>query len=239
MMRWLTRFLTLGTLLLLLILFFYFHLYRYLSFESLNHYHHQLVIWTDEHYVLTVLGFMLAYIAVVAISVPGATFLTLTGGFLFGILLGTLYVVIAATIGATILFLAVKTSFGEWLAKRAVGKMAAFEEGFRKNEFNYILTLRLIPIVPFWLINIVSALFNVRARNFILATALGIIPGSLVYVLLGNGLGYLFDSGKTPDLGIIFAPKILVPLLALAALSLLPVVYRAIKGKAGGKNIKS
>ncbi len=221
-----------GCLILLLVVFFYFHLYRYLSFDVLQKYRHQLLDWTNLHTFLAVLFYMLIYITVVAISVPGATFLTLTGGFLFGIILGTFYVVLSATIGATILFLAVKTSLGELLTQRVGKRMAKLEAGFQKNQFNYLLTLRLIPIVPFWLINIVSALLNVRLRTFITATALGIIPGSLIYVMLGNGLGYLFDSGKTPDLKIIFEPKILIPLLGLAALSLLPVIYRTIKGSA-------
>ncbi len=212
-------------------LFFYFHLYQYLSFDALKEYRQQLLMWTAQHYLLMMISFMAVYIIAVATSVPGATFLTLAGGFLFGITLGTVYVVISATLGSILVFLAVKTVVGSWLVERASGWVARLEKGFQENAFNYLLTLRLVPLFPFWLVNIVPAILNVPLRTFIITTAFGIIPGSLVYVMLGNSLGILFEQGRTPDLGIIFQPYILIPLLGLAFLSLLPVFYKQIKGK--------
>lgn len=169
---------------------------------------------------------MMLYILAVAISIPGAVFLTLAGGFLFGVLWGVLLVVISATLGATLLFFAVRTALGEWLSKKASGWISRMRQGFQHNAFSYLLTLRLIPLFPFWVVNIVPALLNVSAKTFISATFIGIIPGSTVYVLVGNGLSQVFASNQTPNLGIIFEPRVLGPLLALAALSLIHALYQ-------------
>jgi len=227
----LARWFFLGIFLLLIAAVLYFHLYRYLSFQTLQHYRNQLIAWTTQHYVLTVISFIVIYMLAVALSVPGAIFLTLTGGFLFGMVWGTFYVVIGATLGAILIFLLVKSLLGEWLAKRAHGWIAKMEQGFRQNAFSYLLMLRLIPIFPFWLVNIVPALLNVKLRTFIYATALGIIPGSFVYAWVGHGMGYLLDRNQAPNLGIILTPPILLPLLALALLSLVPVIYQRWQGK--------
>jgi uncharacterized membrane protein YdjX (TVP38/TMEM64 family) len=223
--------LALGCLILLFILFFYFDLYQYLSFNALQQYRQQLLNLTQHHYFLMVISFIFVYTLAVAVSIPGAVFLTLTGGFLFGIILGTLYVVTGATLGAIVLFMVVKTVLGHWIAARASAWIAKLEKGFQKNAFNYLLTLRLIPIFPFWLVNIVPALLNIPLRTFVFATMLGIIPGSLVYVMLGNSLGYIFDRGQTADLNLILQPQILIPLLSLAVFSLLPIVYKYFKKK--------
>ena len=105
------------------------------------------------------------------------------------------------------------------------------EEGFRRDALSYLLVLRLIPIFPFWLVNIVPAFLGVPLRTYVLGTFVGIIPGSFVYASVGNGLGAVFDAGGTPDLGIIFAPAILLPIVGLAVLALLPIVYRRFKAR--------
>lgn len=230
----LARWFFLGIFLLLIAMVLYFHLYRYLSFQTLQHYRYQLIAWTAQHYALTVISFIVIYMLAVALSVPGAVFLTLTGGFLFGMVWGTLYAVVGATLGAMFIFLLVKSLFGEWLAKRAHGWVAKMEQGFRQNAFSYLLMLRLIPIFPFWLVNIVPALLNVKLRTFIYATAIGIIPGSFVYAWVGHGMGYLLDRNQAPNLSIILTPPILLPLLALALLSLVPVIYQRWQGKKHG-----
>lgn len=219
------RLLPLLVLIVLLVLFFYFQLNRYLSFNSLQEHRTTLLAWTKTHYLLAVLTFMGIYIVAVAISVPGAVFLTLASGFLFGIVLGTIYVVISATIGATFVFFAVRSALNEWLSKKTAGWIVTMRQGFRKNAFSYLLILRFIPLFPFWVVNIVPGLLNVKAKTFILATFIGIIPGSLIYVLVGNGLGLVFDKGEKPNLSIIFSPEILLPLIGLALLSLLPIIY--------------
>lgn len=220
--RWLPLIALIG----LLMLFFSLHLDRYLSFNTLRENHALLISWTQTHYLMAPLIFIVCYTISVAISIPGAVFLTLAGGFLFGVLWGVLFVLTSATLGATILFYAVRTTIGEWLAKQASGWIERMRQGFQHNAFSYLLTLRLIPLFPFWVVNIVPALLNVQAKTFITATFLGIIPGSTVYVMVGNGLGQIFAANQTPNLGVIFEPKILGPLLALAALSLMPAFYQ-------------
>lgn len=204
---------------------YYFRLYEYLNFSSLKTYRHILLSWSVEHYVYTVLAYLLIYIAVVALSIPGALFLTIAGGFLFGPV-AACYVVLSATIGSVIVFLAVRTALGDWLANKASGWINKMKKGFEKNAFNYLLALRLMPIFPFWVINIVSALLAVRLRDFVAATFIGIIPATLIYVMIGNSLHILFETNQTPDLHLIFTPAIFLPLLGLAMLAVLPVIYK-------------
>jgi uncharacterized membrane protein YdjX (TVP38/TMEM64 family) len=168
-----------------------------------------------------------AYAALVALSVPGAAVLTIAGGFLFGTWVGGLSAVVGATLGATAVFLAVRAGLGG-LAQRAGRFVGKLEAGFRANAFNYLLVLRLVPIFPFWLVNLVPALVGVRVATYILATFLGILPGTFVYASLGNGLGSLVEE---PDLAIIFKPSILVPIVGLALLALIPVGYKRWRGK--------
>jgi uncharacterized membrane protein YdjX (TVP38/TMEM64 family) len=228
--RWM-RWLPILVLLILLILAIWMGWYRYFTFSAIAKHHQFLMQWTVEHYVASISIFMLVYIIAVAVSIPGATFLTLLGGYLFGIIAGTVYVVISATIGSVIIFLAVKTALGSWLQSKASGWVSKMEAGFQKDAFNYMLFLRFVPIFPFWVVNIVPALLNVRLQVFILTTLIGIIPGSLVYVAVGNGLGVIFAEGGTPDLSIIFKPSILIPILCLALLSLVPIIYKRVKKK--------
>ncbi|WP_226905551.1 TVP38/TMEM64 family protein [Legionella antarctica] len=173
---------------------------------------------------------MVGYILCIAASIPGALFLTLTGGLLFGPIWGTVYVVISATIGSTLVFLMVKFAFSDWVAKRATKWINRMRRGFKHHAFSYLLILRLIPLFPFWVVNIVPALLGIETKIFILATFLGIIPGSLIYSSVGGSLNYLFERGQTPDLKIIFSPELFLPLLGLALLSLSPVLYKKIKG---------
>src|SRR3990167_1347136 len=229
MIKYIKHWVLLAILIVLLSLFFYFRLYRYLSFESLKSNRELLLAWSQRYYAWIVLGFMAIYIIVVACFIPGATFLTLTSGFMFGIGLGTLLVIVSATIGAFIVFLAVELALREWVAKKTLKWLKLMEQGFQRNAFSYLLFLRLVPLFPFWLVNIIPALLGVSKRTFVIATFIGIIPGSFVYVLVGNGLGRVFDANEAPNLGIIFDPKVFFPLLALALLSLVPVIYKTIQ----------
>lgn len=223
------RWLPLVTLAIILVAFYYSGLRDYLSFDYLKQHRYDLVTWTQNHYFTAALTYMLIYVAAVAISIPGATFFTLIGGFLFGIWWGTLFVVISATVGSFILFATVRLALDSWLAKRAEGWAAKMRDGFQQGAAQYLLVLRLLPIFPFWAVNIAAALLGVNALTFILTTLIGIIPGSFVYVLLGNGLGFIFDRNEVPNLSIIFEPMVLLPLLGLALLSLLPTLYQLLK----------
>lgn len=219
------RWLPLLLLLLLFILFFSLGYNRYLNFATLKENRSVLLAWTSSHYLTAIFVFFICYTLAVAISIPGAVFLTLAGGFLFGIVPGTVLVVVSATVGAALLFLAVSNVSTVWFRKKASNKLELMREGFQKNAWTYLLILRLIPLFPFWLVNIASALLGVPFKTFVMATFLGIIPGSFVYITIGNGLGKLFDSDKTPDLSIIFSLPILLPLIGLILLACLPLLY--------------
>jgi uncharacterized membrane protein YdjX (TVP38/TMEM64 family) len=228
-MKKLLKWLPIILLIVLLIIAISMGWYRFFTFQAISNNHHFLQQWTEQHYAASICVFMLIYIVAVAISIPGATFLTLLGGFLFGIVAGTIYVVVSATIGSILIFLAVKTALGGWLQQKAGGWVSKMEKGFQKDAMSYLLFLRLVPIFPFWVVNIVPALLNVRLRMFVIATFVGIIPGSLVYVSVGNGLSSIFEEGGTPDMSIIFKPAILVPILLLAILSLVPIIYKKLR----------
>lgn len=180
-------------------------------------------------------AFVLLYVAVTALSIPGAVVLTLAGGFLFGTALATLLVVLGATAGAVLLFLVARTALAEPLRARAGPWLARMAEGFRKDAFSYLLVLRLVPLFPFWLVNLVPAFLGVPLPTFAIATALGIVPGSLVYASVGAGLGALLERGEEPELGLLLEPGILLPLLGLAALASLPVVWKRFARAASGR----
>ena len=206
--------------------FFALGLDRYVTLDTLRDNRQALSAWVAENWALAAFVYVLAYIAMVAFSLPGGLVATLTGGFLFGTVFGGLLTVFGATIGATAIFLAAKTALGETLRQKAGPKLRKLEDGFGKNAFSYMLVLRLVPVFPFFLVNLAPAFLGVPLRTYVVATFLGIIPGTFVFASLGNGLGAVFDAGRDPDLGLIFEPEILGPILALALLALLPVVYR-------------
>jgi uncharacterized membrane protein YdjX (TVP38/TMEM64 family) len=210
--------------------FFAFGLNRYFTFEALSQHRDALITWRDRHEILAAATFIAIYVVVVMLSLPCATWLTIIGGFLFGAIAGTIYTVIGATFGACALFLAARFLVGDLLRAKAGPTVGKMEAGFRENAFNYLLVLRLVPLFPFWLVNLVPAFLGVSWRTFFVGTALGIIPGTFVYTLVGNGLGAVIDAGETPDLGVIFRPEVLAPLIGLALLALIPVFYRRIRG---------
>lgn len=219
------RWIPLTTLLCLFSVFFYFQLDQYLNFNFLHNCRVELLTWTHEHPLLAALSFIGIYISTIAIAIPSALILTLTSGFLFGSW-GAIYVIISATIGASLLFFAVKIALSNWLSAKTSQWLVLMKEGFQQNAFSYLLTLRLIPIFPFFLVNIVSGLLNIKTKTFILATLIGITPGTLIYVMIGNNLGRLFDQNQKPPLDIILSPSIVLSLMGLACLSLLPVFYQ-------------
>lgn len=212
-----------------LIVFFALDGERYLSLETLAIHYKNLQAFTQQHYFLSVLIFMLSYIIIVAFSIPGATIMTLLGGFLFGVFFGGIWTILAATIGATITYLAVRMAFAQSLKKKASGSIAKMRNGFQQNEFNYLLFLRLLPIFPFFIINIAAGVLGVSLRHFFIGTLLGIIPGTFIYAWVGSGLGFALEQGNTLNLKVIFSPQILLPICALALLSLVPIIYKRLK----------
>lgn len=204
-----------------------------LSFEALAEHRDTLLGWRDSHYPLTALAFVLAYVAIVALSLPGATVATLTGGFLFGLFPGVVFNVLGASAGAVMIFLAARAGFGAQFAaalEARGGAVARLQEGLRANEWSVLLMMRLVPAVPFFLANLIPAFLGVRLLPFAVTTALGIIPGALVFTSVGSGLSEVFAAGSRPDLTVIFAPHVLGPLLGLAALSALPMLLKRRRG---------
>ena len=208
----------------------------YLTFEALAENREALLAFRDANYLATVAVFILAYVVIVAFSLPGATIATLTGGFLFATFPGALFNVTGATIGATAIFLAARWGFGDSLAKRiegSEGMVRKIKDGIAENQWSMLFLIRLVPAVPFFLANLIPSFLNVPLYRFVVSTFLGIIPGAVVYTSVGAGLGEVFARGETPDLGIIFEPRILLPIIGLCALAALPIVINAIRGKKG------
>lgn len=200
-----------------------------LSFETLRTSHAALEARRDAAYLPTALAFVAIYAGIVTLSLPGATVSTLTGGFLFGIWPGVVLNVTGACIGASLLFLAVRFGLGRSLAARidaSEGRMARVKRGLDSNQWSVLFFIRFVPIIPFFAANLLPALLDVPFRRFIVTTCLGILPGALVYTSVGAGLGQVLREGGEPDLGVIFEPHILLPLLGLAVLSLVPVVLK-------------
>jgi uncharacterized membrane protein YdjX (TVP38/TMEM64 family) len=205
--------------------FFYFDLSRYLSLEALKQHRDQLVLFTETHYAASIVLFILAYVVVAGLALPGAVILTLAGGFLFGSVVGTLFVNLGATTGAVLAFLAsryllhdvVEQKFGTWLGP--------FQEGFAKNAFSYLLTLRLIPLFPFFVVNLVSGLTRVNVGTYAAATAIGIIPGSFVYAYAGRQLGSINTLKE------IASPNVIGAFVLLGLFALIPIVYKKFTAK--------
>ncbi|SFD31339.1 TVP38/TMEM64 family protein [Tropicimonas isoalkanivorans] len=204
-----------------------------LSFETLAENREALLAYRDSHYGATLLVFLLAYTAIVAFSLPGATVATLAGGFLFGLFPGALLNVAAATAGAVLIFLAARWGLGDALAARmdaSAGQVKRIKAGIDANQWEMLFLIRLVPVVPFFVANLVPALVGVPLSRFAVTTVLGIIPGTVVYTSVGAGLGEVLAAGERPDMDVIFSPHILLPLLGLAALAALPMVLRAVRG---------
>ena len=214
-----------------LLAFFAFDLDRYVSFDALRMHRGELLAFVAEHRLWAGLAFMAIYVAAVALSLPGGTVLSLIGGFLFGALVSTCLVVVSATLGATILFVIAKSALGDPLRAKAGPWMERLAEGFQKNELSYLLFLRLVPLFPFFVVNLVPAFLGVRLRDYVLATFFGIIPGTFVYNLAGAGLGSILDSGEDFTVSSVLTPEVKLALFGLAALALLPVVYKQLKAR--------
>ncbi len=210
--------------------FFYFELDRYLSLEGLKQNRDQLLSFTETHYAVSVLLFILAYILVAGLALPGAVILTLAGGFLFGSVLGTLFVNLGATTGSVGAFLAARYLLRDWVEAKFGKWLGPVQEGVTKNAFSYLLTLRLIPLFPFFAVNLVSGLTRMSLGSYVMATAIGIIPASFVYAYAGRQLGTI-NSLKE-----IASPNVLGAFVLLGLLALTPVIYHRLSGNRG--NVK-
>jgi uncharacterized membrane protein YdjX (TVP38/TMEM64 family) len=221
------RFLPLLLLALGLALFLILDLGRYFELAVLRDQQAGLRRWMEHHPVLAVAAYLAFYTLTVAFSLPVASLVTLAGGFLFGPWLGTLWTALGATLGATAVFLAARAALGDHLAAflrhRAGTRLAALEYELRHNGFHYLLFLRLVPVFPFWLVNIAPAFFGIPLRTYVATTALGILPGTFVFAYLGHGLDTTLEQSGSVAVADLLSLEILIALTLLALLSLLPV----------------
>lgn len=227
---------------------------RLFSLDLLAQYHIALATWVASHFLLAVVAFTLFYTATTALSLPAGLFTTVAGGFLFGSLIGGTATVIGATAGATLVFLIAQSSLGTGLVKQAGPWLSKVSDGFRENAFSYLLFLRLVPAFPFWIVNLVPAVFGMPLGKYVIATFLGIIPATFAFSYLGTGLESIIAAatqtyqacltGKTAsdamaqchlsiDPGKLVTRELLYALVALAAISLLPILVKRFAVKRG------
>lgn len=228
--RW-RRYLPLVVLAVAIAAAFAFDLHHLITFATLQQHDEALRAAVDDRPVMTALTYIACYVLVVATALPAAILITVAGGYLFGVWLGGSLAVIGATIGAVGVFLVARTSLGGRLFSGTGPLREKLRAGFQKDAWSYLFVLRLVPLLPFMVVNVVPALLGVRLRVFALTTLFGMLPGSFVYASVGNGLGAIIASGAEPELDLILRPEILGPLMALATLALLPVAYKKLKGR--------
>jgi uncharacterized membrane protein YdjX (TVP38/TMEM64 family) len=205
--------------------------HRYLSLDGLVRMRGEAQGFIASNLVAALAVYVIAYAVLAALSIPGAAFMTIAGGFLFGVWLGGVAAWAGALLGAIAIFLAARTAFAGLLRERVRGFVSRLEAGFRENAFNYLLTLRLIPAFPFWVVNLAPAFLDVRVRDYIAATAIGMFPGALVYAAIGASAALAIERGEEPSLSIFAEPQFVIAIFGLAALSVLPLAYRAIRGR--------
>jgi len=225
--------------------------HNHLSLETLVRHRMAIDTFIANHGVMAVAAFMAIYIVAVALSIPGALFLTISGGFLFGTIIGGVAAVVGATIGATIVFSVAKSACGETLIRRAGPLALKLAGGFRANAFSYLLFLRLVPAFPFFLVNLVPALVGVRLSTFFAATLIGVVPATFAFAFLGSGLDSVIAaqevvyraclaSGRTGcqlhfDLGMIATPRLLAALATLGVIALIPVIVKHMRARANSR----
>ncbi len=196
---------------------------EYLNWENLQQNKELMLDYTASHYILAVLIFIGIYIACAAFSIPGATLVTLAGGFLFGPWLGTVYVNIGATTGATLVFLTARFLLGSTVRDKYAKRLEKFNAEIQKNGFRYLMTLRLIPLFPFWAVNLFAGLTSIPVRTYIWTTAVGIIPGSFVYAYAGSRLS------EIETLSDVMSPGMISAFVFLGLLVSFPGIYEKIK----------
>ncbi len=195
----------------------------YFTIDNFLTHKEQLQEYVSENYVQSILMYMILYITVVALSLPLASFITLTGGFLFGLFVGTAVITVSATLGATIIFLIAKSSVGETLRDKAGKLYARIEKDMNENAAGYLLFLRLVPLFPFFLVNIAPALFNIKTRTYMWTTFVGILPGTAVFVNVGQSLGQVENPAD------LISSKIIAAIALLGLFALIPTLYQKFK----------
>jgi uncharacterized membrane protein YdjX (TVP38/TMEM64 family) len=246
------RLLPLGAVLLATAVAFGLGLHRHLSFETLVRHHAAIHEFIVANLFTAITVYVAVYVATIALSVPGGLFLTLAGGMLLGALIGGTATLVGATAGATLIFLLARSAFGEHLARRAGPLAEKLARNFREDAFLYLLFLRLVPVFPFWLVNLVPALAGVPLGTFVAATAIGIVPATFAFAFVGAGLDSVIRAqgaayhaclaaGRSDcrvdfDLKAVMTPELVAALAALGAVALIPVVVKRLRARSGVAN---
>jgi uncharacterized membrane protein YdjX (TVP38/TMEM64 family) len=204
---------------------------RRLSLADLAAHHEQLMRFVGAHPLASLAVYIALFVALIVACAPGPSVMSIAGGFMFGPFLGGAAALLSVTAGSTIVFLACRTAFRDWAARRAGPTIARIEAGFSRDAFAYLLAMRLMPVAPVALVNLAAGLARLRLPTFVLATLAGSIPGAFIFAGLGSGLGRLFHRHERPDLHLLARPDIALPLMGLALLSLLPAVVRLWRGR--------
>ena len=204
--------------------------FDWLNFEALKKHHRLFQLWSEQHRMLAACSFILAYAIATALSIPGGAILSIFGGVLFPQPLSTFCVVVGATLGASALFAAAKSALGAFLKKKAAGRLTRLKKGFKKGEISYLLFLRLVPLFPFWLVNLAAAFFGISFRTFVWTTFVGIIPGAVVFTEAGRGLSSIFDH-ESISISLVLNFHVQIALIALGLFALLPIVVKWVRRK--------
>ncbi|HKP23762.1 MAG TPA: TVP38/TMEM64 family protein [Dongiaceae bacterium] len=229
------RWLPIGLIAVGLVLVFVFGLDEFASFQHLREHHQKLAEFVASHYAQAVLVFILLYVLFVALSLPGAIWLTVAAGFLFGAVMGSIFSILAATVGATVLFLATKTSLGDYLHAHAGPWLAKVERGFADNQWSYLLMMRLFPAIPFFIANLVPAFLGVPLSVFVITTFIGIIPATVIFATVGAGLGSVLQTSADLSLHSLMTPQVKAALVGLAVLAAMPIAVKFLRRRHASK----
>ena len=230
------RWLPLGIIVLGIILVFSFGLDELASFSHLKAHHQRLTAFVADHYIQAVAGYLLLYVLFVTLSLPGAIWLTVAAGFLFGAVVGSILAVIAASTGATLLFLAAKTSLGDYLRAHAGPWLTKVERGFADNQWSYLLMMRLFPVIPFFIANLIPAFLGIRLPVFVITTFVGIIPATAIFATVGAGLGSVLESSTELSLHSLVTPQVELALAGLALLAAAPIVVKYLRRRRASRD---
>ena len=209
-----------------IVIIYKFNVTTYFSFATIKKYH---IIWSGyvtSNYVLAVISFMLICMLITASSIPGIVLLIILGGFLFGKYAATIMVVISTTFGAMVPYFIARFLLGDYVTRKILHRIKFMESKLHQNQFFYIMSLRFIPLIPFWLANLAAGAFNVRSGTFFLATLIGMIPVTFIYTTIGERLNVIIKTGNNLNIGNFLDVKMLVALFVLAMLVLLPTIIR-------------
>lgn len=211
-------------------LFNHYGLWSYLSLDGFNHYHQQILEFEQKHVISFTVIYIISYIILIACCIPGTILFDLLAGFIYGTVLGTPIVLVSYLSGAILNFILVRTLFKDVLHQKFSHlRHIVLRDGGRKRTAYNLIGLRFIPIIPFWLLNILAAILDIPLITFIITTFIGIIPTSVIYIMIGNGVRSQLAANAKVSLDVLTNPELWIPLVLLALLIIIPNVYKSFK----------